>query len=93
MRRRDEVAARFAEVLVKRLVERKFIELRGAEAAAREAIRRVLVENLSQEDRIDEEAREILQGHKKEIRDTAVDYTRLFNLVKVKLARDRGFIL
>ena len=93
MRRREEIAGRFAEVLVKRLVERKLIGLRGAEAPAREAVRKVIAENLIQEERIDAEAREILQGHSKEIRDTALDYSRIFNLVKGKLARDRGFIL
>ena len=93
MRRREEIAGRFAEVLVKRLVERKLIGLRGGEAPAREAVRKVIAENLIQEERIDAEAREILQGHSKEIRDTALDYSRIFNLVKGKLARDRGFIL
>ncbi len=93
MRRRDEMAERFAEVLVKRLVERKFIELRGDATVARTAVRKVVVENLGQEEQIDAEAREILQGHSKEIRDSAADYSRLFNLVKGKLARDRGFIL
>ena len=93
MRRRDEVAERFAEVLVKRLVERKFVELRGNTMAAREAVRKVIAENLTQEERLDAEAREILQGHSKEIRDSAADYSRLFNLVRGKLARDRGFIL
>ena len=93
VRRRDVVAERFAEVLVKRLVERKFVELRGNPAAAREAIRRVMAENLTQEERIDAEAREILQGHSKEIRDSLADYSRLLTLVKGKLARERGFIL
>jgi len=59
----------------------------------REGVRKVIAENLIQEERIDAEAREILQGHSKEIRDTALDYSRIFNLVKGKLARDRGFIL
>ena len=93
VRRRDEVAGRFAGVLVRRLIERKFLEVRGNEAAAREAVRRVLLENLLEEERLETEAREILQGHSKEIRDSAADYSRLFNLVKGKLARDRGFVL
>lgn len=93
MRRREEVAGRFAEVLVKRLVERKFLEVRREEAAARAAVRRVVLENLLEEERLDAEAREILQDHSKEIRDSAADYSRLFGLVKGKLARDRGFIL
>jgi len=87
------MAERFAAVLVNRLVERKFIELRGDATVARTAVRKVVVENLGQEEQIDVEAREILQGHSKEIRDSAADYSRLFNLVKGKLARDRGFIL
>lgn len=92
MRRRDEMAERMGEAVLKRLVQKKLVEIRDEEAA-RQAVRRVLLENLQAEERLDAEARQILMEHTKEIRDTAVDYARLFSLVKGKLARERGFIL
>ena len=63
------------------------------ESRAREAIRRILVENLLAEEKLDADARALLLDHAKEIKDSASDYRRLFALVKTKLARERGFTL
>lgn len=92
MARRDVVADRFSEGILKRLQGRKFIEVRD-EARARAALRRIILENLQAEEQIDAEARKILQGHAREIRDTTADYSRLLTLVKQRLARERGFVL
>jgi hypothetical protein len=92
MSRLDEMADRMADAVVKRLVSKKFVEPRE-EASARKAVRRVLVENLQAEERLDVEARQILLEHTQKLRDTAVDYRRMLTLVKTKLARERGFIL
>lgn len=92
MARRDEVADRFSEVILKRLQGRKLIEVKD-EAKARAALRRLIAENLHAEEQIDAEARQILQGHAREIRDTTVDYSRLLTMVKQRLARERGFVL
>jgi hypothetical protein len=90
--RREAIAERIAGAVVKRLQVKKFVETKdGAKALG--AVRRVLLEDLQAEERLDAEARQILQEHTKAIRDTAVDYGRLFSLVKGKLARERGFIL
>lgn len=92
MARREEIAERFSEVILKRLIGRKLVEARD-EARARAALRRVIVENLHAEEQIDAEARQILQGHAREIRDTTADYSRLLAMVKQRLARERGFVL
>ena len=92
MAKKHEVAGRMAEQVVKRLVIRRLAEVKD-EGKAREAIRRILVENLVAEEKIDTDARALLMGHAKEIRDSASDYKRLFTLVKGKLARERGFTL
>jgi hypothetical protein len=92
MGRRDEVAARMAEAVVKRLVTRRLMEVKD-ESRVREAIRRILWEDLLAEEKIDADARALLMGHAKEIRDSASDYKRLFTLVKGKLAKERGFTL
>jgi len=92
MARREEIADRFSEGILKRLQGRKLIEVRD-EARARAALRRIILENLQAEEQIDAEARKILQGHAREIRDTPADYSRLLTLVKQRLARERGFVL
>ncbi|HUP35619.1 MAG TPA: DUF507 family protein [Candidatus Limnocylindria bacterium] len=92
MTRRDEVSARMAEAVIRRLVGRKLAEIKD-ESRARDVIRRVLTENLLAEEKLDADARTLLQDHAKDIKDSASDYRRLFALVKAKLARERGFTL
>jgi hypothetical protein len=81
-----------AEAVIRRLVGRKLADIKD-EGRAREIIRRILTEDLLAEEKLDADARALLQGHAKEIRDSASDYRRLFALVKAKLARERGFTL
>ena len=92
MVRREELAGRMADAVVKRLVGRKLADVRD-EKRAREVVQRILAENLLAEEKLDAEARSLMQDHAKEIRDSASDYKRLFALVKAKLARERGFTL
>jgi hypothetical protein len=92
MPKRDEVADRMATQVVKRLAARKVVEVRD-EAAAREAVRHVVLDNLLAEERIDADARRLLLDHAKLIKDSAADYRRLLGKVREKLARERGFIL
>jgi hypothetical protein len=92
MRRREEIAVRFAAAIVKRLVTRKLVEVKD-EARARTALQKVIVENLQTEDQIDTEARQLLQTYARDIREKGLDYRQLFSKAKEKLARDRGFVL
>jgi hypothetical protein len=79
-------------VIAKRLVGRRFIEAKD-EARVRQAIQRVIVDNLVAEEQLDVEARRILQGYARDIRDQGLDYRQLFAKTREKLARDRGFVL
>ncbi|MFQ5829980.1 MAG: DUF507 family protein [Candidatus Methylomirabilia bacterium] len=92
MSRREHIAERIAEAVLKRLQIKKHVEPKDGEKV-RAAIRRVLVEDLQAEERLDADARQILLEHTKDIKDSAADYRRLFSLVKGRLARERGFIL
>ena len=92
MSRHTEVANRIADAVVKRLVAKKLLEAKS-DGSARAAIQRLLVENFEAEERLETEAKQILQEHVKEIRDATVDYGRLLAMVKGKLARERGVVL
>src|SRR5262245_57336914 len=92
MSRREQIANRMAESVVKRLVVRKSAEVRD-ESRARDVVRRILAEDLLAEEKIDADARALMFNHAKEIKDSASDYKRLFSLVKAKLAKERGFTL
>ena len=92
MARREQLAERMAEAVVKRLVVRKLADVRD-ESRAREIVRRILAEDLLAEEKLDADARALLLDHAKEIRDSTSDYRRLFTLVRAKLAKERGFTL
>ena len=92
MRGREEIASRIGEVIAKRLVGRRLIEVKD-EARVRQAIQRVIVDNLAAEEALDVEARRLLQGYARDIRDQHLDYRQLLAKTREKLARDRGFVL
>jgi len=54
---------------------------------------RLLLEELSVEDRLNDEVREILKSHASEIEKGRMDYRRLFELTKQKLVRERNLVL
>ena len=90
MRGREEIAGRIGEAITKRLVGRRFIEVKD-EARVRHA--RAIVDNLAAEEALDGEARRILQSYARDIRDQGLDYRQLLAKTREKLARDRGFVL
>ncbi len=81
-----------ADAVVKRLAARKVAEIKD-EAAARAAVRHVVVANLIAEEKLEEDARKLLLEHAKQIKDSAADYRQLLGKVKEKLARERGFVI
>jgi hypothetical protein len=92
MSRRDQIAGRMAEAVVKRLVIRKLAEIKN-EPQAREVVRHILSENFLAEEKIEADVKTLLLENAKLIKDSASDYKRLFTLAKTKLSRERGFIL
>jgi hypothetical protein len=93
MSRRDEIAHRMADAVVKRLTTRKIVEVRGDEKTLRAAIQHVVAANLAAEEKLDADARKLLLDHAKALKDSAADYRIMLGKVKEKLARERGFIL
>jgi hypothetical protein len=88
---RDYVGHMASEV-VKRLVEGNHIETRAAEAVA-QRVRQRMMEEITVEDRVNEEVRTILTQHQDEMRRTGVSYQEMFKKVKGQLARDRKLVL
>jgi hypothetical protein len=92
MSRRDQIAGRMAEAVVKRLVARKLADIKD-EPQAREVVRHILSENFLAEEKIEAEVKALLLENAKLIKDSASDYQRLFTLAKTKVSRERGFVL
>jgi len=52
-----------------------------------------MLEEITVEDRINEEARQILIQHQEQMRSTGVSYQEMFKKVKSQLARDKKLVL
>jgi hypothetical protein len=81
-----------ATELVKRLVEGGHIETEAVAAVALR-VRQRMNEELSVEDRLNDEVRQILTEHQDEMRRTGVSYQEMYKKVKGQLARDRKLVL
>jgi len=53
----------------------------------------IIMHELTVEDRLNEEIREILKKHSLEIQQGRLDYRKLFDLTKQKLVKERNIIL
>jgi hypothetical protein len=88
---RDFVAYMASEV-VKRLSASEMIEAKAPDALV-QRIRQKMTEELSVEDRLNDEVREILNQHADEMRRTGASYQEMYKKVKAQLARERKLIL
>jgi hypothetical protein len=81
-----------AKEVVKRLVAGKMIETKHVESLTQQ-VRQVMADEVTIEDRLNEEVREILSRYSDEMRRTGVSYQEMYKKVKGQLARERKLIL
>jgi hypothetical protein len=90
---RDYVGHMASEV-VKKLVEDKLVEIK--EKDLEPVITRVrlrMMEEITVEDKVNDEVRNILTQHQDEMRRSGISYQEMFKKVKGQIARDRKLIL
>jgi hypothetical protein len=88
---RDLVGHMAGEAL-KKLVELEMVEAKTPDAVV-SRLRQAMLEEITVEDRINEEARQILIQHQEQMRNTGVSYQEMFKKVKTQLARDKKLVL
>jgi hypothetical protein len=88
---RDYVGYMAAEV-VKKLVEGELIETKNIDAVTLR-VRQQMMEEITVEDKINEEVRQLLTQHQDEMRRTGASYQEMFKKAKAQIARDRKLIL
>lgn len=81
-----------AKEVVKRLLASKMIEVKSSETLTQQ-VRQVMADEITVEDRVNEEAREILVKYSDEMKRTGVSYQEMFKKVKGQIARERKLIL
>jgi uncharacterized protein len=90
---RDYVSYMAAEV-VKKLVEDNHVEIKEKDMeAVIHRVRQRVAEEITVEDKINEEVRTILTQHQDQMRTAGISYQEMFKKVKGQLARDRKLIL
>jgi uncharacterized protein len=93
MRLSKERVRHISESLVTRLQEEGLVAIVGDRKAFVEQMDHAVIEELSIEDRLNAEVRQLLHAYEQDIERGHVDYQRMFTMVKSKLARERGIIL
>ncbi|HEY0263338.1 MAG TPA: DUF507 family protein [Granulicella sp.] len=81
-----------ARQTVKHLLEAKMIET-AKPALVNERVANALVDELSLEDRINDEVRVILEAFQEDMRKTGASYPEMFKKVKMELARKYKAVL
>lgn len=87
-----EYVAYMARQITKRLSEKGLIQFEQPEYV-NEVMTRVLLEELSVEDHINDDVRRILEQHQQEMNETGASYEELFKKVKRQLVRERNVVL
>jgi len=88
---RDLVSYMAAEV-VKKLAAGELVEVKNANTVT-QRVSQAMVDEITVEDRINDEAREILIEHQEQMRNSGISYQDMFKKVKAQLARDRKLVL
>lgn len=82
-----------AKSIVQRLVAQQAITARGVEEALVARVVGIVEQELALEDRLNQEARELMRQYQRQIESGQIDYQRLFTMIKRQLAKERGVVL
>ncbi len=93
MRLSKERVRHLAEALLTRLQQEGHVEITGDRKRAVEALDAAITNELSVEDRLNAEVRQLLRAYETEIERGHVDYEKMFTMIKAKLVRERKLVL
>jgi len=82
-----------AEAVVARLIQEGHIALAGTPKGLVDALDQAVTDELSVEDRLNSEVRQLLKAYEHQIEAGQVDYQKMFTMIKQKLVRERGIVL
>jgi hypothetical protein len=87
-----EYVAYMAKQVLKRLTAANLIQFEQSEYV-NEVMLQVIIDELSVEDRINDEVRKVLEQHDREMKQYGATYEEAFKAIKKQLVRDRKVIL
>ena len=90
---RKERIHSIAMTTIQRLQKEKHLEVTGSLESVVRALETAITEELSVEDRLNAEVRELLKKFDDEFQSGKADYQKMFSMVKQKLIRERNIVL
>ena len=93
MKLKKERVAILASNIIEGLLKSGLIAASVPEEELVRKIENTITDDLMIEEKLNEEVREILKSHSKQLEKESVNYQRMFQMVKDKLVRERGIIL
>lgn len=88
-----EQVEKIAELVLDALKKKGLIALKTGEQQALQKINDVILADLRAEDGLDREVEEILKTRAGDMDSQRIDYRKMFNMIKGKLARERGIVI
>ena len=93
MRLTKERIRSMASTMVERLQNQGLLDITGSGENLTRSLENAMIEELTVEDKLNEEVREILKKFESDFEKGQADYQKMFTMVKQKLVRNRGLIL
>lgn len=93
MRITQEMVSLIADKLVSSLLDEEFIIFTEEPSELKEILESIIIEDLQQEEKLNEEVKQIITSHSTEMDKENVDYRRMFQMVKKRLVRERDLVL
>jgi uncharacterized protein len=92
MRLKKDFIEKISKKIIKSLVSKNLIVWESSHDKLESIISEIIIDDLMVEDHLNEEVKELLDARTDEYERSMMDYGRVFQLVKSKLARERGLI-
>ena len=92
MRLKKEFIEKISKKIIESLLSKNLIIWESSHDKLESIINEIIIDDLMVEDHLNEEVKELLDSRTDEYERSMMDYGRVFQLVKSKLARERGLI-
>ncbi|SVB29347.1 uncharacterized protein METZ01_LOCUS182201 [marine metagenome] len=92
MRLKKEFVGKISKKIIDSLIRKDLIIWEGSRDKLESIINDIIIDDLMVEDHLNDEVKQLLDSRTEEYERSMMDYGRVFQLVKSKLARERGLI-
>lgn len=93
MRLKKEHIDRIATLMLNALNEKKLIKPKVTDEKIRTKIIETMLADFHAEDKVDEEARKMMETYRKQIESGQIDERKMFQMIKKQLIKDKKIVL